>query len=194
MSLAGSTTSSNGALPINNLIGVNVPSTTPQAQSTAQQLGEDAFLKLLTVQLKNQDPLKPMDDTQTIAQLAQFTQVQSTNELKNSFEKFQSQFGITQSAGFLGQKVSAQVNDGAGNQLTVIGTVKSIAVQNGQPLLSLVDANGNPLVDANGKPYAISVSQIVGIGTGGLPPVVTTRPPGTTAQITNSALGVRSVR
>ena len=164
--MAGLGSSSGSNLPINNLVGVNVPSKTPVAQTTSQQLGEDAFLKLLTVQLKNQDPLKPMDDTQTIAQLAQFTQVQSTNELKTSFEHFQTNFAITQSATFLGKKVSAQVVDSQGNTQTVVGTVKSIAVQNGMALLSLVDANGVPIIDGTGKTYgAINVNQIVSIGT-----------------------------
>lgn len=164
--MAGLGSTSGGTLPINNLIGVNVPSKTPVAQTTSQQLGEDAFLKLLTVQLKNQDPLKPMDDTQTIAQLAQFTQVQSTNELKTSFQHFQTNFAITQSATFLGKKVSAQAVDSQGNTQTVIGTVKSIAVQDGMALLTMVDANGVPITDGTGKTYGpINVNQIVSIGT-----------------------------
>ena len=157
-------TSGNGS-PINTLIGVNVPSTTPVAQNSSQQLGEDAFLKLLTVQLQNQDPLKPMDDTATIAQLAQFTQVQSTNELKTSFQTFQSNFAITQSASFLGKSVSAQVVDSQGNTQTVIGVVKSITVANGQALLSLVNSLGTPIANSSGKTYgAINVNQIVSIG------------------------------
>ena len=93
-SVSGSTT----GLPIDGLITSNQP-TAPKASTLDQQLGEDAFLKLLTTQLANQDPLKPMDDTQSIAQLAQFSAVQSTNELKASFTSFQSNFAVMQSAG-----------------------------------------------------------------------------------------------
>jgi flagellar basal-body rod modification protein FlgD len=39
-------------------------------------LGKDEFLKLLTTQLQYQDPLSPMDNSQFIAQLAQFSQVE----------------------------------------------------------------------------------------------------------------------
>ncbi|HQG35312.1 MAG TPA: flagellar hook capping FlgD N-terminal domain-containing protein, partial [Syntrophales bacterium] len=40
-------------------------------QGTTQSLGKNEFLKLLVAQLKNQDPLKPMDGTDFAAQLAQ---------------------------------------------------------------------------------------------------------------------------
>ena len=39
-------------------------------------LGKDAFLKLLVAQISNQDPLKPMDDTAFVAQLAQFSSLE----------------------------------------------------------------------------------------------------------------------
>ena len=38
-----------------------------------QQLGQNEFLKLMLAQLKNQDPFKPMDPTQFLSQLAQFS-------------------------------------------------------------------------------------------------------------------------
>ncbi|MCD6116525.1 flagellar hook assembly protein FlgD, partial [bacterium] len=47
-------------------------------------MGKDSFLQLLVTQLKNQDPLQPMDNTQFVAQLAQFSsleQVQNLNGL-----------------------------------------------------------------------------------------------------------------
>jgi flagellar basal-body rod modification protein FlgD len=50
------------------------PATSPQLNAN-QQLGQGDFLKLLVTQLKNQDPLKPTDNTEFVAQLAQFSQL-----------------------------------------------------------------------------------------------------------------------
>ncbi len=158
-SVSGST----AGLPIDSLITKNQTSA-PVASTLDQQLGEDAFLKLLTTQLQNQDPLKPMDDTQSIAQLAQFSAVQSTNELKASFSSFQSNFAVMQSAGLIGKAVSAQSNDGSGNAITVNGTVKTISIIDGTPEFTMVDATGNLLVDGKGQPLQIPTSAILSIG------------------------------
>lgn len=53
------------------------------ALSGNQQMGQNDFLKLLVTQLKNQDPLKPMDNTAFVAELAQFSQLdQSTKQVQ----------------------------------------------------------------------------------------------------------------
>lgn len=49
-----------------------------------QQLDQQAFLKLLSTQLSNQDPLSPQDDQQFLAQLAQFSSVEGINNLQTS--------------------------------------------------------------------------------------------------------------
>jgi len=155
----GSTT----GLPIDNLIS-QTQTAAQQAPSLGSQLGQDAFLKLLTTQLQNQDPLHPMDDTQSIAQLAQFSSVQATTELKDAFASFQSNFSVMQSAGLLGKTVSAQSTDSSGTVSTVTGTVKTISVVNGTPMITLVDANGKLLTDSNGQPLQLPTSAILSIG------------------------------
>jgi len=158
------TTSATSGLPIDSLITPKAPAI-PQASNLTSQLGEDAFLKLLTTQLRNQDPLKPMDDTQSIAQLAQSSAVQSTNQLKSSFESFQSNFAVLQSAGLLGTKVTVSSADGSGNTSTISGTVKSIAVIDGHPKVTLADKSGKTITDSNGNPLQFPTSAIVGLGT-----------------------------
>ena len=152
-----------GGLPIDGLITQN-QSTVPQAASLGSQLGADAFLKLLTTQLQNQDPLHPMDDTQSIAQLAQFSSVQAVTELKDAFASFQSNFSVMQSAGLLGKAVSAQATDANGNVTSVSGTVKTISVINGLPQFTLADKGGKLLVDGNGQPLQLPTSAILSIG------------------------------
>jgi flagellar basal-body rod modification protein FlgD len=158
-SVSGST----AGLPIDSLI-TQPQTSAPVASTLDQQLGEDAFLKLLTAQLQNQDPLSPMDDTQSVAQLAQFSAVQSTNELKSSFASFQSNFAVMQSAGLIGKSVSAQSDDGSGNAITVSGTIKTISIVDGTPEFTMVDASGNLLTDGKGQPLQIPTSAILSIG------------------------------
>ncbi len=72
---------------------VGNPSTSSAAQNAANNasrsggdLGQADFLLLLTEQLKHQDPLKPLESNQFLAQLAQFSTVQGIQGLQSSFD------------------------------------------------------------------------------------------------------------
>lgn len=74
MSTVSATTS-----PETTLASANMPA---QAVLKQKELGKNDFLNLLVTQLKNQDPLKPMDSSSFIAELAQFSQLeQSSNQV-----------------------------------------------------------------------------------------------------------------
>jgi len=67
--------------------------TTSQYQQSSQlapadndMLGRDAFLRLLTTQLQNQDPLSPMENEAFVAQLAQFSSVEGIKGMQSSLE------------------------------------------------------------------------------------------------------------
>lgn len=63
-------------------------------------LDKSAFLKLLVTQLQNQDPMKPMEDKEYIAQLAQFSsleQMQNLNQTMQSFITLQNNYNQSQS-------------------------------------------------------------------------------------------------
>ena len=47
----------------------------------AKTMGQTEFLNLLVTQMRNQDPLKPVSDTEFIAQMAQFTSLEQTKEM-----------------------------------------------------------------------------------------------------------------
>jgi flagellar basal-body rod modification protein FlgD len=51
---------------------------------------QNMFLQLLVAQLKNQDPTQPMDSTTFVTQLAQFQQLESTNNMATSVSGIQS--------------------------------------------------------------------------------------------------------
>jgi flagellar basal-body rod modification protein FlgD len=137
---------------------------TSSSSQVQSQLGADAFLKLLTTEMQNQDPTKPMDDTQSVSQLAQFSALQAQTTLSTQFASFQSNFGVMQSASLVGRNVTVNTTDNnSGSTLT--GKVTSIQVQNGQPFFTMDGTDGKPVTDNSGQPLLFATTQIVGIGT-----------------------------
>ena len=59
-------------------------------------LDQNAFLKLMIAQLKNQDPTKPQDPTEFMSQLAQFSQVTSTQDMEKSIQTLSDSMRSTQ--------------------------------------------------------------------------------------------------
>jgi len=62
----------------------------------SEELGQKAFLKLMITQLENQDPLSPQENGEFIAQLAQFSSVESLDQLNNQFDDFSQSFVANQ--------------------------------------------------------------------------------------------------
>ena len=58
------------------------------------QLGQDAFLQLLTTQLAHQDPTAPQDNGQMIAQLAQFSSLEQLTQIEKKLDAIGVAFGI----------------------------------------------------------------------------------------------------
>jgi flagellar basal-body rod modification protein FlgD len=155
-----------GTLPIDKLVSNTPLGATSQSSNDSaitSQLGPSAFLSLLTTQLANQDPLNPMDDTQSVAQLAQFSALQASDNLQSSFANFQSNFAVLQSAALVGKSVTVNSTDASGNTSSLSGTVAYVSVVNGAPQVSLADSNGNVLTDSTGNPLQFPTSQITAI-------------------------------
>lgn len=67
------------------------------AAGSKKTLGQDDFLKLMTVQIQNQDPLKPMENTEFFSQIAQFSTVSGIEKLQGSFSDLATQLSSSQS-------------------------------------------------------------------------------------------------
>ena len=67
-----------------------------QAKKNDQTLGIEEFLTLMTAQLKNQDPMKPLEGTEFISQLATFGTVSGVQDMKESMELLASSLRSTQ--------------------------------------------------------------------------------------------------
>src|ERR1051326_4721157 len=80
----------------------------PAVASAAKGLGKDDFLKLLMAQLQNQDPSKPMDDTQMVAQMAQFSALEATQQLSATIQQSNNVQTIFQAGAMIGKYVQAE--------------------------------------------------------------------------------------
>ncbi len=75
---------------------INGNKTSPKQANNNGQLDQNAFLKLMIAQLRNQDPTKPNDPSEFMSQLAQFSQVTSTQNMENSIQSLTSSMRSTQ--------------------------------------------------------------------------------------------------
>ena len=88
---------------MDSLNGIGFFGSTNQAGPTQSQsrtpaggeLGQDQFMTLLVAQLKNQDPLKPLDNSEFISQLATFSSLEKLSSIESILK---SHFGSDSSA------------------------------------------------------------------------------------------------
>ncbi|MGH7215525.1 MAG: flagellar hook capping FlgD N-terminal domain-containing protein [Tepidisphaeraceae bacterium] len=71
---------------INGAAGSQAAANTTSASTPTNQLGRDVFLRLLTTQLANQDPMQPQADGEFIAQLAQFSSLEQLTNMQATLE------------------------------------------------------------------------------------------------------------
>jgi flagellar basal-body rod modification protein FlgD len=131
-----------------------IPSTTsggssaaPTATKAAGAMDQNDFLRLMTTQLTTQDPFNPVDNTQMVAQMAQFSQVAGIAEMNQSLKALVAGMGggagrLNDAASWIGRSILAESNvavPGASG-----GYAGEIALPDGadQLFVNYVDANG----------------------------------------------------
>jgi len=84
------------ALGSNSLLSELSIAKKAENEPKSNELGQSAFLELMITQLENQDPLSPQENSEFIAQLAQFSSVESLDKLNNNFDSFTNNFVANQ--------------------------------------------------------------------------------------------------
>ncbi len=139
-------------------IGVTTPAQQPMARpvdNPGALLDRDAFLKLLVAQLKYQDPTKPADASQMLAQSAQLTMVDRLNELATAFEAGAATQRLSLAGTIVGRDITFVDADG----LQVTATVETASVENDE--LTVI-AGG----------YSVPFGAIVSVHAPAAPPVL----------------------
>lgn len=117
----------------------------------ANALGQEDFMKILLTQLTYQDPMKPMDNQQFMAQMAQFTSLEQTQQLNSKIATLIGNQAALQSVGLIGRTVDVSSTSG-----TLTGTVVSLSLSGESPLITLRTSAGATLQE-------ISLSQILAV-------------------------------
>lgn len=123
--------------PVSNGKVVEQTSKASKSSNFENTLGKDAFLKLLVTQMKYQDPLNPSTDTEYIAQLATFSQLEQLQNISQISTN-------SQAFGLVGKTVIIKTQSQAGNTSYVSGRVDFISMINGKAQMSV-----------NGKLYSV---------------------------------------
>lgn len=116
----------------------SVPAASLQSQTlkdaSKASLNYNSFLKLLLQQLKSQDPTSPVDQKETLAQLASFSNVEQTIKLNQKLDTIIDQQRISEAATMIGKHVKS---------LTTAeeGTVQSVEITQGKMFALLESGN-----------------------------------------------------
>jgi flagellar basal-body rod modification protein FlgD len=106
--------------------------------SATSSLRLEDLLQVLLTELTHQDPFKPVDNKDFMAQIAQFASLDTTQQLNQNIQQLLALQALNQSVGLIGRKVSATLDTG-----TVTGTVKALTLIGGAPRLTLETGDGN---------------------------------------------------
>jgi flagellar basal-body rod modification protein FlgD len=120
-----------------------VTNTTGNANLQAAGISQQDFLQILLTQLTQQDPLKPMDNTAFVAQLAQFSQLEQTQTLSDTVTTSLATQTASQAVALLGTTVTVSSTSSGGSSTS--GQVTSIDFSGNAPLLTITPTSGQPL-------------------------------------------------
>jgi flagellar basal-body rod modification protein FlgD len=123
---------------------IGMTATAENALPRNAAIRQEDFMQILLSQLRFQDPLKPVDNQQFVAQLAQFSSLEINRQQSEKVDALLQMNSASQALALLGRRVDVGgVNGGSAG----VGEVFAVSFASGEPRLSVRVANGQPLVD-----------------------------------------------
>lgn len=113
-------------------------------KTAENSMGMDDFLRLLTTQIANQDPMEPMKDTEFIAQMASISSVEQMQQFATSFKDFTASHREIAAQAYLGKQVTVQ--DG---ESTIVGIAQAVEKGSDGKLLVTVEGQAYPANSIN---------------------------------------------
>lgn len=98
------------------------------------KLGKDTFLKLLVTELKHQDPTRPMEDREFIAQMAQFSSLEQMTNLNKELRSLVNSSKASEAYGVLGKNIESYDPQA---KKRVAGTVSSVFFKGDELMLKV---------------------------------------------------------
>lgn len=120
-----------------------------EQRTASDELGQKQFLELMIAQLKNQDPLSPQENGEFIAQLAQFSSVESLDNLNNRFEEFASGFSSNQAlqaSSLVGRSVTIDTDVTLYRRGSVISGAVDVPQSTSDMKISIYNADSGNLI------------------------------------------------
>lgn len=111
------------------------------AREVKTELGKDDFLKLLVTQMANQNPLDPMDDKEFVAQMAQFSTLESQLNMAKTMETLANNTMRFSAMNYVGMAVGYTNDDGE----MVANIVNHVEFKDGKVELFFIDGTSIPL-------------------------------------------------
>ena len=136
------------------------------------QLGKDAFLKLLVAQLKYQDPMNPTSSEDFIATTAQFTMVEKLDELAEQGREGATVNALTTASSLIGKEITVTGSDGRpkssivertqiiGGEVTVITDLGPISLTK---IIAIADPGGSNSETTDGSTETVAEPTITAI-------------------------------
>lgn len=123
---------------VDSILYTQSKANTSSSSSSNSLLSMDDFLSLMVAQLANQDMYNPVDNSEYIAQMAQFSMIQALTEMTKASS---TSYGVS----LIGKEATVATTDGSGYTYETTGIVEGVNLYNGETRIVI-----------DGEPYSLS--------------------------------------